>query len=340
MLKPYKYKHSEIHKVQSFVNHVILDIISRAPKISDKVFSSNLVLPKYRKLIDEVNAEYILNPLSEAYLICKSLKSENLKVLKKAVHNNNKIRQLCNGELEPVQYSEISKINTDLSKHLKIFCDFIYDQSINKAPFYNKYEKIGDYYKKLVGRSSICRFCGINKVLTEFHSKRSALDHYLPRQYYPFNSVNFRNLIPICDICNSKYKLGENTLFETLNKGMKNETQKRVKAFYPFRRDIPDIKISIKFNKAYTSMVEPKDIEIELSCIGFQEQVESWERMFGIKENYKAECCTEEMYSYYEEQYMAEVNYDKTHIQYIDMLSKNKFGDMNFLKIPFLEALQ
>ena len=73
--------------------------------------------------------------------------------------------------------------------------------------------------------------------------------------------------------------------------------------------------------------------------MGYEEQIQNWDRIFGIKENYIAECCSEEMYSYYEEQYIAFMNFGKTHKDYIDILNKNKYGDMNFLKAAFLDAI-
>jgi hypothetical protein len=322
------------------VNHIMLDVIFRSPKLASPVFSSALVLPKYRVLIDGVNQDYILNPLVQAYQICKTLNPKQLKTLKRAVHCNNKIRELCDGTIDPVKYGEIENINSNLKTALKTFCDYLYDESIKKAPFYHAYELIGDYYKKLVGRSSYCRCCGLNKILTKFHSKRSGLDHYLSLNHYPFSSINFKNLVPICDICNEKYKLGEDTLCKTENKGKRNEKRYRVKAFYPFRRTSLDIDISITFIKLKSiKNIEPENIDIEVNCTGYDEEVESWDRMFGIKENYKAECCTDEMLSYYEEQYMAEMINGKTHTEYIALLKCNKYGDANFLKIPFLNAI-
>lgn len=330
MIRPYKYSYNKIQKIQSFVNHVMLDIIFRAPKIHDPIFSSALVLPKYRILITGINNNYVLNPLSDAYIICKGLSVKQLKTLKKAVHNNNKIRELCNGTIDAVKYSEIEEINADLVVALKSFCNYLYDEVVKKAPFYNNYENINAYYKTVVRKSSFCRCCGINKVLTQFHTHRSALDHYLPRKHYPFNSLNFKNLVPICDVCNSKYKLSEDTLYDT---------HTRVKAFYPFRNDIPDIQINIVFNKPFDDTITPNDIQLNLACTGFEEEVETWERVFGISENYKAECCTDEMRMYYEEQYIALMNRGISKADYIDDLNRNKFGDMNFLKIPFLEAI-
>lgn len=339
MLRPYNFPYSKIQKVQSFVNHVMLDVVCNAKNIAATNFTSALVLPKYQHLIDDINQDYILDPLNEAFVICKTLNRNQIKLLKTAVHNNNKIRELCNGIIQPVKYEQIEAINVDLKKALKLFCDCLYDNCIKLKPFYNTYEDINKYYKTIVNKSSVCKCCGIHKVLTQFHTHRSALDHYLPRKYYPFNSLNFKNLIPICDICNSKYKLSEDTLYITHNKGKKNQSKTRTVAFYPYSRTVHEIEIDITFNKTFDSTIEPKDIDITLTCAGNTDKVNSWDRIFKIKENYKAECCTDEMRMYYEEQYIAHKNYGQTHEQYIETLKKNKYGDMNFLKIPFLEAI-
>ncbi|WP_339881102.1 hypothetical protein [uncultured Algoriphagus sp.] len=339
MLKPYNYSYSKIQKVQSFVNHVMLDVIFNAKNIAAVTFSSILVLPKYRNLIDGINNDYVLTPLAEAYIICKTLNRTQIKLLKTAVYNNNKIRELCNGDIEPVKYDQIEAIDVNLKKAIKTFCDSLYDHCIKRAPFYTEYEDINAYYKTVVKKSSVCKCCGIHKVLTQFHTHRSALDHYLPRKHYPFNSLNFKNLIPICDICNGKYKLSEDTLYITNNKGKKNESKTRTVAFYPYSRTTHDIEIDITFNKAFDSTIEPEDIEIDITSTGSTDKITSWDRIFGIKENFKAECCTDEMRMYYEEQYIADMNFGKTHEQYIDILERNKYGDMNFLKIPFLKAI-
>lgn len=341
MIRPYKHIRSNFHSLQSFVNHLFLEVIFKAPKLPQNQFDSSMVLAKYQPLIDDVNDEYLLNPLKEIYKICRSLNPQDLKVLKRGVHVNNKIRLLCNGELSPVDYEDINNIDKDLSKHLKTFFDKLYDEAIKRAIFYSNYQKIDDYYNDLVGRSRTCRACGINKVLTKFHSKRSALDHYLPRNHFPFTSINCNNLVPICDTCNSKYKLGENTIFEILKKNGNIISKTRKKAFYPYSKlnPYPDIELNITFKKAFSDTIEPGDLDLSLGSNGFQEQVSSWDRLFGIKENYLAECCTDDMYIYYEQQYVAEMSFGKTHAEYIESLSRNKFGDMNFLKIAFLEGI-
>ena len=299
-----------------------------------------MVHPKYRPLIDKVNSDYILNPLTEAFRICKALNKQQLKVLKKAVLQNNRIRELCNGSIKPILYSEIEKIDENLSKRLKKFCNELYDSCIYREPFYSEFGRIEAYYNDLVDNSYTCRSCGRGTILTRFNSARSAFDHYLPRKHYPFSAVNFRNLVPICDICNESYKNQQDPLVLIENKGKANERRKSTKAFYPFRRATPDIRITLTLKTLYSSNLQPDDIEIDVVCVGFEDEVATWIRIFGIKENYKSAYCSREMYGYYEEQYLAMINYGLSHDDYIQMLENNRFYDLNFLKIPFLETVR
>ncbi len=340
MLRTFKHTYSKFYKINSFVNHLFLDVVFRANKLSNDTFNSNLLLPKYRCFVNGINNTYVLDPIKECYKICRVLPQKDLKTLRKGVHNNSKIRELCNGNLEPLEYSDIEVISIELSKHLKTFFNYLYDEVVTKAPIYNNYEKIDDYYKKLVGRSLTCRCCGTNNILGQFHSKRSALDHYLPRKYYPFISINCNNLIPICDTCNSRYKLAKNTLYET-TKDVKSKivSKNRRKAFYPYSRNNHEIGIKVTFKTAYSDNIEPKNIDLDFECIGYEEQLETWDKLFGIKENYKAEYCSEDMRMHYEEQYMNSINYGLTHEEYISLLKSNLYGDKNFLKIGFLEGI-
>ncbi|MBU2946605.1 hypothetical protein [Zobellia uliginosa] len=313
-----------------------MEVILKAPKLADSIFSSNLVLDKYKNLIDGVNVNYIKNPLIEIYSICKKLDKSSIKTLKKAVINNNRIRELCKGEVEPVLYSEIEIIDNTLAQQIKYFCDNLYDESIKKAAFYNQFDSIDNYYNFLVGKSVTCRSCGRSTVLTKFNSHRSGLDHYLPRKHYPFSAINFKNLIPICDICNESYKNQKDPLIIVLNKGKSNEQKIKTKAYYPFSRFTLEIVIKLNFLKNYDSNICPEDMEVSFECVNHQEEVDNWDRLFGIEENYKAEFCSDEMYSYYEEVLMA----TSRGLDYLDLLKhQEKWADKRFLKIPFLTTL-
>ncbi len=340
MLRPFKHIHSKFYKINSFVNHLFLDVVFRANKITDNEFNSNLLLLKYRGFVNDINDEYVFNPINECYKICKSLSSQNLKILKRGVHYNGKVRELCNGKITPLQYTDINKINPELSKHLKTFFNYLYDEVIGAAPVYNSYEKIEEFYNKLVGKSLTCRCCGTSKILNKFHSKRSALDHYLPRKHYPFLSINCNNLIPICETCNSKYKLGQDTLYEEIKRGKRVIGRNRKKAFYPFGRTTIPIKVKVTFKVTYSENILPDNIDIDFESIGYEEQLETWERLFGIKENYKADICSEDTHMYYEEQLIANSNHGIDMTQYINLLkTTNSFYDKKFLRIGMLEGI-
>jgi hypothetical protein len=338
MLKPYLYKHSPIHNAQRFVNYIVLEFFCKAPKLSHYTFSSTLVLPKYQNLLNGTAPKHILNPISGIYKICRQLNKEQTKVLKRAIINNNRVRELCNMEIQPVLYADIAMIDKSLSKLIREFCDNLYNHCLSKQPFYSTFGHLADYYDNLVGKSEVCRFCGIKQILTKHHKHRSAFDHYLPKSQYPFSSINFKNLIPICDTCNSKYKLTKNTLFEKSKNG-KVVKLKPIKAFYPFRKTTPDIKVLLKLKTNYSANLKPTDIVLDFACVGFEEQVKNWDRIFGIKENYLAKACTEEMFSHYEEHYLADKNWGLTHENHIEKLTNNKMADGNFLKIALLEAI-
>lgn len=339
MLQPYEFKYSKLHDVNSFVNYIMLEVMLRANKYSDMVFESNLTIAKYKALIDGTNENYLLNPLKEIFILCKKLKPSEIKVLKRAVHHNGKISDLCDGILLPVRYEDIELISTRLATAIRKFCDALYVNCLDIACFYNQYEKIDEYYKRLVGRKLTCRCCGVGTILNQFHDHRSALDHYLPKSKYPFVAVNFKNLLPICDTCNGKYKLDKDTLLITEKKGKRILKKSATKAFYPFSKTKHSIDINISFKATYNSSIEAKDLDVKLTHPTEQTKVDNWNRIFGIEDNYKATCCSDNMIAYYEEYFFALKTRGIALNQHISDLELNKYYDMNFLKIPFLRAI-
>ena len=52
----------------------------------------------------------------------------------------------------------------------------------------------------------VCPFCGC-EYFDAPGAPREDLDHYLPRNLYPFAAANLRNLVPMGMKCNERYKL-------------------------------------------------------------------------------------------------------------------------------------
>lgn len=333
---------TELYRVQCFVNYIMLEVILKAHKSSKKQFSANMVIPRYRTLIEGVNKEYLLNPLKVMFKGCKTLNPYQLKVLRRAVYSNNRIEDLCEGKVRPVHYSELEAVlgadNKEVVSAIKNFCYELYDHCLKRKPFIDEYENIRDYYKKLVARNSNCIMCGFPDVIdTELDDTMSAFDHYLPRALYPFNSVNMKNLVPTCDKCNEKYKKAKDPLFEKTQQLYKRKNQ--LTCFYPFSGVSYLIVVGVHFSSPYNKEIPKEDIEITLSCDGQQEKVDNWERVYGIKNRYRAWVGNDNAYNFYlcvrRDALERKLSFDRM----IQLRETNIEGDMNFLKVPFLKAI-
>lgn len=338
----YKRIRSNFHNIQKFVNYIMLEVVLRASKMEEKQFDVSMIkVDRYRRLVEEVDNSYLLDPLSTMYKEIKVLNSRQVRLFRKAVYCNNKIQDLCERKIVPIHYSDLKMVlgneHDELIKAIKHFCYSLYDYCVRRAPFYHEFGKIDDYYKGLVNRNSTCVMCGVPKrILTSLDDKMSAFDHYLPRALYPFNSVNTANLIPTCDICNQKYKGVIDPLFETSDS---LSEKKQLLSFFPFSQTVYDIKIEVDLLSDYTQNMSPNEFSIRLSCDGVQEKVDNWDRIYSIKKRYAKACCEDDFFDTYK---MAFINcslYNITTRQYIQLLEKNMKGDLNFLKVPFLKAI-
>lgn len=336
MLYPYKYPKAKIQYLQSFVNYIMLEVVLRAKKIPDQNFSVGLVIPKYEGIIRAVNAKYILNPISNMYTDSKKLDCFHLKLLRKAVLENNRIEELCDGYFSPVRYKYLNTVFTqdfekDMLKNIKTFCVKLYEECIYLAPVYNLYGEMKGYYDLVVQDDDRCHFCGDSSLNIKYESKRNAFDHYLAKQTYPFVSVNFRNLVPACGNCNSLRKQVKDVL---LWKG------KRVKAFYPFTKHQYSIQVKIKLKEGviYSNGLDPADFDLFCVCDGCQEQVDNWMRVYDIEEHYKAKCCSKRFKVQLEEIVVAFKLHKKTVDESLQLYETDMENDLNFLKVPFFKA--
>lgn len=105
-----------------------------------------------------------------------------------------------------------------------------------------------------------CPFCGINDLLGEHHSRREAYDHYLPKALYPFNSINFRNLVPACHHCNSSYKTSKDPAYTP--KDPARAVHRRA-IFYPYKAAAHSIELQIDLQHSDIAKLTPEDITFQ-----------------------------------------------------------------------------
>ena len=214
-------------------------------------------------------------------------------------------------------------------------------------------EFVDPFLKEEIRDKEICPFCAISLMKGEDSSTREAYDHFLPKALYPFNSLNFKNLAPMCNECNS-----------SPNKGSKDPIFNgaiRRKAFYPYTSSDIDIQISLTLSAARKDDINAGSINLDIFSIKYSEEVNTWKSIFGIDERYKRVCSskagglewiievTDDLNNYnYSIKDLLSKNFFKylytliTQKAYLKTLNiaykRNPYAEKRFLKVPFLNA--
>ena len=341
MLKPLVYKYHQISKFQSFINYLFLEVIFNNDILENNdAYSNDLLIDKYKSILNNVSNEHLYDSLLIIYKICKDLNKVDLKLLRTAVHCNNKIEQLCSGDESPITYREINKIDHQLTIELKKIFGKLYKHVINLQPVYSKYGKKDEFYKLMIDTETVCHCCGVGAMINIHQNPVGALDHYFPINHYPFSSINFKNLIPICDICNSKYKTQKDTLFllKTRTKfGVKRTSTTKHKAFFPYSDEYDLVNVSVEISSDDLKNLSKKDISIKYLLENRDEEILNWERLFKVSETHKANLLSNESREYINQQFDIINTFDLDFDSYYSKLSNNMFYDKNFIRLPFLK---
>jgi hypothetical protein len=131
-------------------------------------------------------------------------------------------------------------------------------------------------FAKLPGKC--CPFCGIEPFEAPGLA-REDLDHYLPKNIYPFAGANLRNLSPMGGKCNSSYKLAKDVIY--------NGSGQRQRCFDPYGQQTAEISLrgSRPFEGNVVDLVPLPAWQMEL--VGDKELVENWDRIFKIRRRYE-----------------------------------------------------
>ncbi len=141
--------------------------------------------------------------------------------------------------------------------------------------------EIRDRQYKVIFESTpyhICPFCGC-EYFDAPGAPREALDHYLAESKYTFAATNLRNLVPMGNKCNSKYKLAQDILYD--DDGLRRTS------INPYD-DFQGVKISLQKSVPF---VRPQGIYIlpdwQIEFEPDSNDVSTWISVFHIEERYK-----------------------------------------------------
>lgn len=276
----YFYKYLENHDINKLHEHIEY-FFDEMYKSNSNQFNQNILHPEFKPIANKCK-KILLEPIKKIFKIFKALDDQKKDIVYKAFKTNNLIERLCKGEDQPIHYDELPEA---LRGEMKSFFKNLYEKLPTRKSFVEKYGTLKQHFDEFckLNKDGICPFCGLTDLQSEYDEIRDDYDHYLPKSKYPFNSVNFENLVPTCDKCNKKYKSQVDTLYKGNNK-----TSRR-KVFYPYDGLLNEA-ITVKISPNGTSNdVFSDDYEIDLN--GHQsihEEIESWNDIYKIKERYKS----------------------------------------------------
>jgi hypothetical protein len=345
MLFCYRYVPHAIETFQTWLDHLVKVVWCR----DGGPYSLGLLHPDLRAVVEElanddrVTTDHFDGPIKTI----DALFQTNLSAAQRAqvalwYEHNNDIEALCGNDPRktPGTYADIRTINADLARELKAFCQSLFTDVIHLKAVTRRTAEIDAHYDAFVTANDEgkCPYCGYGDIKGLHHSKREAYDHFIPKGTYPFNSVNFRNLAPMCHECNSSYKLQKDPLRHPNN-------GPRRKAFYSYATTAPGITITFDLSNADPATLASSDLALTISAPGREEEVESWKDLFRIEERYKAKCCGKNDGKAWLVRVTEEnQRYGLTTGQMLDaeiQAAENKpWSDANFLKKPFLLACQ
>jgi hypothetical protein len=350
MLFNYRYVNNSIERFQVYLDHLVKDVWCEAAG----TFSLDLLHPELQEIVEAISndesitKDHLDGPIRRIYELFKTqLTAEQRQQVSRWYDNNNDIEALCacSPDKQPATYADIRAICADLEKALKDFCKSLFSEVIGLKVVASRIGDIDAHYEAFIKENSAgkCPYCGYGDIKGLHHTRREAYDHFLPKGTYPFNSVNFRNLAPMCNECNSSYKLAKDP---TRNiDPISRRVGDRRKAFYSFSTDAAGITVTITVNTEDITNLEPNDIDLHITAPGRDEEVEAWKDVFGIEERYKAKLCSKNDGKAWLVQIIEEAaNVSLTPTEMLAAKRKTAgvqpYVDANFLKMAFLTACQ
>ncbi len=143
------------------------------------------------------------------------------------------------------------------------------------------------HYKTIYDAAShhICPFCGC-EYFDAPDAPREALDHYLPKHKYSFAAANLRNLVPMGNKCNSRYKLAQDIL--------RKDDGIRRKSFDPYNHGT--VTISLDNSQPFAGTIGRTGESLPKWEIDFSsniEEVTTWDDVFHIRERYERDVLDE-----------------------------------------------
>lgn len=355
MLFPYTYVPHSIEKMQDFVDFIFFAVWSKAHSRGAyglHLFAANAKLYEVMKSFhysDSKGAAFFNTNVESIYKTFQDLPAGAIRKLRRWYKGNNNLEGVCanDARVPLIRYTELKAAYPKLAEQLETFFKGLYER-LGLATLRNKIGDIDDHYQAFMKANATgkCPFCGLSDLLGEYHSKREAYDHYLPKAFYPFNAINFHNLVPACHHCNSSYKGGKDLAYTPKDPCNK---QVRRKLFYPFATQPWHVQVQVSLQPGAHESLQPNDITLDFGPPELAEQIETWKDVYRIDERYRAKLCgaeakawlqeVQDEWRWHDESAGAEGKEPKDYLRDLGRhAARSPYANANFLKHGFLQA--
>ena len=328
MIKSYKFietTHSKLHKnVIAFFDRIENETGVYSSSFFDKDFY-NKIVKHHPKILEE--------PLKKIYNELRTWPQGDRTDFCNKIRMSNDIEKICNREIAPTLLKNIPDKLKAIIK--KLFYD-LYVQVLSGDNVKNEYGSLQQHFEEFKSPNKIfkCPTCGLmpSKSKTE---RKDDYDHYLAKDKFPFSSINFRNLVPICTDCNSSNVKGNRDVLKINGKR---------KIFYPFDETHTGIKVECRLNN---DNVKEDDLDFSFEYTtddNRDEEIESWKVVFKIDDRYKkrSKGKAQSWYQHYW-QFISKPKYKGLDINLKKELYKDfclTDPDIEFIKLPVIKAVE
>lgn len=277
----YFYQSISPHKIENLQKYLHYFFIQLFTDVYTTYTPANFIDKSFQAIINE-NKVQVDNRLRAIYTAYMKLHPSKRTIVKKAFRNNIDIEGICSGTVKPYKYTDLPK---GIVKPLKLLYDQLWNPILSYARVVDKCGTVKTHFNKFrkVNTNSVCPFCGIDGLLNEYDNLKNAYDHYIPQKKYPFCSVLFKNLSPICDQCNKSGNKGSKDI------PFKPKTKIQTPLYFPYS-SIPNHKIKLSISSASTDLKKLTTWTLNIDCVPVTntDKKKAWNDIFNIEKRYKA----------------------------------------------------
>lgn len=229
--------------------------------------------PTWPSIVPEVHRETmrrrtgLRNRISAYDNALRGLPRADRDIILAAATDQNRIEDLLSGTSN---CNPIGALHENVHEPVERLFDFAFELLSALELRDRHYEGIYD-----AAAEHICPFCGL-EYFDAPGTRREDLDHYLAKSRYPFAAVNLRNLVPMGNKCNAKYKHAKDLLY-------REDGTRRV-ALDPYNHTA----ISVGLDES-----EPfggSSGHIPRWVVGFvpeSQAIQTWDEVFSVRERYR-----------------------------------------------------